>query len=89
MKRFVAVLSGLLVLPAFAEVAPFVDGLIHVSQIAENVTKSGTFKLPKYCPCCGEVLEEHVNKNGIKNLYCPNEDCMARNAQRLARFCIE
>lgn len=58
-----------------------------VSQIAENVTKSGTFKLPKYCPCCGEVLEESVNKNGVKNLYCPNEDCMARNAQRLARFC--
>ena len=49
-----------------------------VSQIAENVTKSGTFKLPKYCPCCGEVLEESVNKNGVKNLYCPNEDCMAR-----------
>jgi DNA ligase (NAD+) len=58
-----------------------------VSQIAENVTKSGTFKLPKYCPCCGEVLEEQINKNGVKNLYCPNEECMARNAQRLARFC--
>ncbi|MBS7386552.1 MAG: hypothetical protein KIG73_02460, partial [Alphaproteobacteria bacterium] len=33
MKRFIAVLSGLLVLPAFAEVAPvFYDGVIEYSD---------------------------------------------------------
>ena len=58
-----------------------------IPQIAENVTKSGSYVLPKYCPCCGEVLEEKTNKNGVKNLYCKNEECIARNAQRIARFC--
>ena len=58
-----------------------------VPQIAENITKSGTYKLPKYCPCCGMELEVQLNKNGVKNLYCPNEDCIARNAQKIAHFC--
>ena len=58
-----------------------------VPQVAENVTRSGTYQLPKYCPCCGMVLEVQLNKNGVKNLYCPNEDCIARNAQRIAHFC--
>ena len=58
-----------------------------VPQIAENITKSGSYKLPKYCPCCGTILEVELNKNGVKNLYCPNEDCIARNAQKVAHFC--
>ena len=58
-----------------------------IPQIADNLTRSGTFELPKFCPCCGEVLEVKLNKNGVRNLYCPNEDCIARNAQRLAHFC--
>lgn len=58
-----------------------------VPQVADNVTRSGTYKLPKYCPCCGMVLEVQLNKNGVKNLYCSNEDCIARNAQRIAHFC--
>lgn len=27
-----------------------------IPQIAENVTKSGTYTLPRKCPCCGEPL---------------------------------
>lgn len=58
-----------------------------VPQIADNVTRSGTYVPPKYCSCCGEALEVRVSPGGIKDLYCPNEDCIARNAHRLARFC--
>lgn len=58
-----------------------------IPQVAENVTKSGTYQVSKYCPCCGENLEIRTSKNGIEDLYCPNETCIARNAQKLARFC--
>ena len=27
-----------------------------IPQIAENLTKSGTYKLPEKCPCCGGAL---------------------------------
>lgn len=58
-----------------------------VPQIAENRMRSGTYDLPKYCPCCGEVLTVRVTPGGVRELYCPNEDCLARHAQKLARFC--
>ena len=56
-------------------------------QIEENLTKSGNYALPRRCPCCGVELETRVSVGGCKNLYCPNEACMARNAQKIARFC--
>ena len=58
-----------------------------IPQIAENLTKSGTYELPKFCPCCGERLTVKFSAGGVKELYCPNEDCIARNAQKIARFC--
>ena len=58
-----------------------------IPQIAENVTKSGTYVFPDRCPCCGSKLELRISSGGIKNLYCPNETCIARNAQKIARFC--
>lgn len=58
-----------------------------IPQISENITRSGTYRLPERCPCCGSVLEIKVSSGGIKNLYCPNEACIARNAQKIARFC--
>ena len=58
-----------------------------IPQVAENVTQSGTYALPERCPCCGSLLELKVSSGGIKYLYCPNEECIARNAQKIARFC--
>lgn len=58
-----------------------------IPQVAENTTQSGTYKLPERCPCCGSKLEMKVSSNGVKNLWCPNEECIARNAQKIARFC--
>lgn len=58
-----------------------------IPQIAENKTRIGGYELPEYCPSCGEVLEVRVSPTGVKDLYCPNENCIARNAQKIARYC--
>ena len=58
-----------------------------VPQIAENKMMSGTYELPKFCTCCGERLTFRFTQSGVKELYCPNEDCIARHSQRIARFC--
>lgn len=58
-----------------------------IPQILENLTRSGTYELPKYCPSCGEELTVQISTGGIKELYCPNSECIARNANKIARFC--
>ena len=58
-----------------------------VPQVADNLTRSGTFQLPRHCPCCGTELTVRFSGSGVKELYCGNEDCIARNAQKIARFC--
>ena len=58
-----------------------------IPQVAENLTQSGTFMLPNRCSCCGRRLEVKKSASGVRNLFCPNIDCIARNAQKLARFC--
>ncbi len=58
-----------------------------IPQIADNITKSDNFTLPKYCPCCGEELTITTSAKGIRNLYCKNENCIARNAHKIARYC--
>ena len=58
-----------------------------IPQIAENKMMSGTYELPKYCPCCAERLTVRINQSGMKELYCPNEKCIARHSQKIARFC--
>ena len=58
-----------------------------VPQIAENRMMSGTYELPEYCPCCGEHLIVQTSQSGVRNLYCPNENCLARHAKKVARFC--
>ena len=58
-----------------------------VPQIAENRMMSGTYELPEYCPCCGERLTVQTSQSGVRNLYCPNENCLARHAKKVARFC--
>lgn len=58
-----------------------------VPQVAENLTRSGTFVLPKYCPGCGEELVVRESAGGVRDLYCPNEGCASRSAGKIARFC--
>ncbi|MCR5066984.1 MAG: NAD-dependent DNA ligase LigA [Erysipelotrichaceae bacterium] len=58
-----------------------------IPQVAENITQSGTYRLSEYCPCCGEKLTVRYSSGGVKELFCPNEQCIARNAQKIARYC--
>lgn len=58
-----------------------------IPQVADNLTRSGTYKLPRHCPCCGTELTVRITSGGVKELYCPNEDCIARNARKIARYC--
>ena len=58
-----------------------------IPKVEDNLTRSNSFRLPEYCPCCGEKLTVKTSSGGVRNLFCPNEQCIARNARRIARFC--
>lgn len=58
-----------------------------IPQIAANHTQSGTYAIAERCPCCGHPLEIRLSSAGTRDLYCTNDNCIGRNARRIARFC--
>lgn len=58
-----------------------------IPQIAENLTRSGTYTLPKTCPCCGSHLTVETTTGGTRQLFCKNPHCTAKLVQRFAHFC--
>ena len=58
-----------------------------IPQIAENKTKSNTFKLPMKCPCCGASLVEKRTTGGTRELFCENASCSAKLVQKFEHFC--
>lgn len=60
-----------------------------IPQIAENLTgeERGTFgiEIPKSCPVCGAdtVIK---NENGVETLFCPNEECPAKQIKGFSHF---
>lgn len=56
-----------------------------IPQIAENLTRSDTLKIPDTCPVCGHQTEL-VNVNDTVTLYCPNEECEAKHVKRFTHF---
>ena len=58
-----------------------------IPQIAENLTKSGTYKLPQKCPCCGGALSIQQTSGGTSQLFCDNPHCAAKLVQKFAHFC--
>ena len=58
-----------------------------IPQISDNLTRSGTFALPKFCPGCGAELSVKIQPGGTKDLYCINPECVSRNASYIARYC--
>lgn len=56
-----------------------------IPQVAENLDKSGTYRLPEVCPCCGAKLEARV-KLEARYLYCSNEHCSAKMIRRFSHF---
>lgn len=48
-----------------------------IPQIAENLTGSGTVRIPEECPVCGGKTQ--IRQIGdVKSLYCTNPDCQAK-----------
>ena len=57
-----------------------------IPAIDVNETKSGTYKLPKTCPCCGARLEvKKIEKTNF--LACPNSNCSAKHVRKYEHFC--
>lgn len=56
-----------------------------IPQIAENKTGSGTVTVPDTCPVCGShtIIK---NENGVETLFCPNEDCPAKQIKSFSLF---
>ena len=58
-----------------------------IPQIADNETKSGTYRMPYTCPCCGEPLSVIRTTGGTRQLHCDNPHCAAKLVQKFAHFC--
>ena len=58
-----------------------------IPQIADNLTKSGTYRLPMSCPCCGAALEVGETTGGTHQLFCWNRSCTAKLVQKFVHFC--
>lgn len=60
-----------------------------IPQIAENLTQSGTVKIPTMCPVCGEkttIKETVSNGQVIKTLHCTNQNCQAKHIKKFTHF---
>lgn len=58
-----------------------------IPEIEDNKTRSGTYHIKDRCPCCGSLLETRISSSGNKQLYCPNDNCISKNANKIARYC--
>lgn len=56
-----------------------------IPQVAENLTCSNHIEIPDYCPVCGQKTTIK-NENGVKSLYCLNENCLAKKVKSFTHF---
>ncbi|MFA5634446.1 MAG: NAD-dependent DNA ligase LigA [Anaerovoracaceae bacterium] len=56
-----------------------------IPQVAENLTKSGTVRIPEDCPVCSEHTSIR-QESGVKVLYCTNEECPAKQVKAYTHF---
>lgn len=55
----------------------------EVVALAEKGPKTGTFKLPEFCPACGTKAVREANEAVLR---CPNPDCPAQLLRNLIHF---
>ena len=56
-----------------------------IPQIAENLTRSGSFRPPASCPVCGKPT--HIRDTGeVRTLWCTNPDCAAKQIKHFDLF---
>jgi len=58
-----------------------------IPQIAENLTKTGTEKIPEKCPICGGKVEIKYGNDEVKTLYCVNTDCPKKHIGKFEQLC--
>lgn len=56
-----------------------------IPKVANNLTRTNSYKRPLLCKSCGAVLEVH-NDNGSETLHCPNGECPARMLDKFVHF---
>ena len=57
-----------------------------IPQIDDNLTRSNTFKVNMFCPCCNSPLEI-IQPDNTRFLHCPNPECEAKLTNRIDHFC--
>ena len=56
-----------------------------IPQISENLTRSGKVEIPGHCPVCeNETVVKQ--ENGVKSLYCPNDECPVKHIKSFTHF---
>lgn len=56
-----------------------------IPKVANNLTRSNSYKRPILCKSCGTTLEVRCD-NDSETLHCPNEECPARMLDRFVHF---
>ncbi len=56
-----------------------------IPQIADNLTRSDSLKVPDACPVCGGKTQI-VSSGGVSSLYCTNPECQAKHIKSFAHF---
>ncbi|AEY66505.1 NAD-dependent DNA ligase LigA [Clostridium sp. BNL1100] len=56
-----------------------------IPQISENITRSGMAPIPDECPVC-KGKTEIKQENGVKTLYCVNNECLAKQIKSFTHF---
>ena len=56
-----------------------------IPQVDDNLTRSGTLKIPEKCPACGGQTEI-VKQNDSKVLFCTNPNCIAKLISKFDYF---
>lgn len=57
-----------------------------IPAIDSNLTRSGTYRLPDTCPCCGGKAEI-VKRVDTRYLVCLNDACPAKRVRQFEHFC--
>lgn len=56
-----------------------------IPQISDNLTRSGSVKIPDKCPVCEEEAQIRQN-NDVRYLYCTNAECPAKQIKLFSLF---
>lgn len=56
-----------------------------IPQVSGNLTRSGVSDIPNECPVCGSETQIK-NDNGVKYLFCPNAECLAKQIKSFTLF---